>query len=96
MNNLWWTVPGKDAQGHTHTHTHTHTQTHRHACAQAHPFAHNSLWPSTHFFFNINSFILNKFEEIPLVQGKEQWLHFAEAAVKRYPTPKVRETQVRR
>ena len=27
-------------------------------------------------------------EEIPLVQGKEQWLCFAGAAVKRYPTPK--------
>ena len=35
-------------------------------------------------------------EEIPLVHGKEQWLRFAGAAVKRYPTPKVRETQVRR
>ena len=35
-------------------------------------------------------------EEIPLVQGKEQWLRFAGAAVKRYPMPKVRETQVRR
>ena len=34
-------------------------------------------------------------EEIPLVQGKEQRLHFAGAAVKRYPMPKVRETQVR-
>ena len=34
-------------------------------------------------------------EEIPLVQGKEQRLCFAGAAVKRYPTPKVRETQVR-
>ena len=34
-------------------------------------------------------------EEIPLVQGKEQQLHFAGEAVKRYPTPKVRETQVR-
>ena len=34
-------------------------------------------------------------EEIPLIQGKEQWLRFAGAAVKRYPTPKVRETQVR-
>ena len=34
-------------------------------------------------------------EEIPLVQGKEQWLRFAAAAVKRYPTSKVRETQVR-
>ena len=34
-------------------------------------------------------------EEIPLVQGKEQRLHFARAAVKRYPTSKVRETQVR-
>ena len=31
-----------------------------------------------------------------LIQGKEQRLHFAGAAVKRYPTPKVRETQVRR
>ena len=34
-------------------------------------------------------------EEIPLVQGKEQQLHIAGAAVKRYPTSKVRETQVR-
>ena len=32
-------------------------------------------------------------EEIPLVQGNEQWLRFARAAVKRYPTSKVRETQ---
>ena len=35
-------------------------------------------------------------EEIPLIQGKEQQLHFAGAAVKRYPTSKVRETQGRR
>ena len=35
-------------------------------------------------------------EKIPLVQGKEQRLHFAGAAVKRYPMSKVRETQVRR
>ena len=34
-------------------------------------------------------------EEIPLVQGKEQQLCFAGAAVKRYRTAKVRETQVR-
>ena len=34
-------------------------------------------------------------EEIPLVQGKEQRLHFAGGAVKRYPTFKIRETQVR-
>ena len=34
-------------------------------------------------------------EEIPFIQGKEQWLCFAGAAVKRYPTSKVRETQVR-
>ena len=34
-------------------------------------------------------------EEIPLVHGKEQQLRFAGAAVKRYPTPRVRETQVR-
>ena len=31
-------------------------------------------------------------EERPLVQGKEQWLRFAGAAVKRYPTPKVKES----
>ena len=30
-----------------------------------------------------------------LVQGKEQQLHFAGAAMKRYPKSKVRETQVR-
>ena len=34
-------------------------------------------------------------EEIPLVQGKEQQLRFAGAAVKRYPKSKVRETQER-
>ena len=34
-------------------------------------------------------------EEIPLVQGKGQWVRFAGAAVKRYPTSKVKETQVR-
>ena len=35
------------------------------------------------------------YEEIPLVQGKEQRLRFAGAALKRYPTSEVRETQVR-
>ena len=35
-------------------------------------------------------------EDITFVQGKEQWLCFAGAAVKRYPVPKIRETQVRR
>ena len=34
-------------------------------------------------------------KEIPLVQGKEQWLSFAGKAMKRYRMPKVRETQVR-
>ena len=34
-------------------------------------------------------------EEIPLVQGKEQRLHFPGAAMKRYSTSKVTETQVR-
>ena len=34
-------------------------------------------------------------EEIPLIQGKAQQLRFAGAAMKRYPTPKIRETQVR-
>ena len=35
-----------------------------------------------------------QWDEIPLIQGKEQQLCFAGAAVKIYPTPKVRETQV--
>ena len=35
-------------------------------------------------------------EEIPLTQSKEQWLCFAGTAMKRYPMPKVRITQVRR
>ena len=34
-------------------------------------------------------------EETPLIQGKEWWVRFAGAAVKRYPTSEVRETQVR-
>ena len=34
-------------------------------------------------------------QEERLVQSKQQQLHFAGAAVKRYPTSKVRETQVR-
>ena len=34
-------------------------------------------------------------EVIPLIQGKEQRLCFAGAAMKRYPMPKVRETEVR-
>ena len=34
-------------------------------------------------------------EKIPLIQGKKQRLRFTGAAVKRYPTSKVRETQVR-
>jgi len=33
--------------------------------------------------------------EISLIQGKEQQLRFAGAAMKRYPTSKVRQTQVR-
>ena len=31
-------------------------------------------------------------KEVSFVQGKERWLRFAGAAVKRYPTPKVRDT----
>ena len=34
-------------------------------------------------------------EGIPLILGKEQWLHFAGVALKTHPTTKVRETQVR-
>ena len=32
-------------------------------------------------------------EEIPLVQGKEQQLHFVGTAVKKYPMPKVRKSK---
>ena len=46
----------------------------------------------SHFTFKIRR---GGCEEITLVQGKEQRLHFAGAAMKRYPTSKVRETQVR-
>ena len=35
-------------------------------------------------------------EDIPLIQGKEQRLHFAGAAMKTYPMSKLGETQVRR
>ena len=34
-------------------------------------------------------------EEIPLIQGKEQLLLFAGAAMNRYPTSKLTESQVR-
>ena len=34
-------------------------------------------------------------EELPHVQSKERWLHFAGVAMKRLPISKVRETQVR-
>ena len=33
----------------------------------------------------------SSWEELPYFQGKEQWLHFAGAAMKRYPTLKVRQ-----
>ena len=33
-------------------------------------------------------------EKIHLIQGEKQWLHFAGAAMKIYPTSKGRETQV--
>ena len=56
----------------------------------------------THSPLNIVKTILHTFkvrrgscEEIPLIQGKEQWLHFAGVAVKRYPMYEVREMQVR-
>ena len=41
------------------------------------------------------SFSTFKARRDDLVQGKEQRLRFAGAAMKRYPTSKVRETQVR-
>ena len=41
------------------------------------------------------SYSMFKVRRGDLVQGKEQQLRFAGTAVKRYPTSKVRETQVR-
>ena len=41
------------------------------------------------------SYSMFKVRRGDLIQGKEQQLRFAGAAVKRYPTSKVRETQVR-
>ena len=41
------------------------------------------------------NYCMFKVRRADLVQGKEQRLHFAGAAVKRYPTSKVKETQVR-
>ena len=41
------------------------------------------------------SYFMFKVRRDDLVQGNEQWLRFAGVAMKRYPTSKVRETQVR-
>ena len=41
------------------------------------------------------SYSMFKVRRGDLVQGKEQQLRFAGAAVKRYPTSKVRDTQIR-
>jgi len=41
------------------------------------------------------SYSMFKVRRGDLVQGKEQRLHFAGAAMKRYPTSKLRETQLR-
>ena len=40
-------------------------------------------------------YLLSMLFNLPLIHGKEQQLRFASAALKRYPTSKVRETQVR-
>ena len=65
------------------------------------PFTGKSTDPNPCMLFIANIYLTFKVrrggcEEIPLIQGKEQQLCFAGAAVKRYPMPKVRETtQVR-
>ena len=51
---------------------------------------HTSFWISVFIFFKVRR---GGGEEIPFVQGKEQQLRFAGAAVKRNPMPKVRETK---
>ena len=63
-------------------------------------FGASKAWNSQKIEFTISYKTTSKIrkgggEEIPLIQGKEQWLYFAGTVVKGYPTPKVRETQVR-
>ena len=41
------------------------------------------------------SYSMFKVRRVNFIQGKEQWLCFAGAAMKKYPTSNVRETQVR-
>ena len=56
-------------------------------------FSVSALWcPLTTYCHSMFKVRRGGDEEIPLVQGKEQQLHFAGAAVKRYPMFKVRET----
>ena len=62
-----------------------------HHPAQKAPYQHVSIFLAKRVFGKRK----HGSEEIPLVQGKEQRLRFAGAAVKRYPTSMVRETQVR-
>ena len=45
--------------------------------------------------FLVNRDVLDLYLSPYPIQGKEQWLYFAGTAMKRYPTSKVRETQVR-
>ena len=53
------------------------------------------LTPSSSYGGSYTGKVRFKVRRGDLVQGKEQWLRFAGAALKRYPTSKVRETQVR-
>ena len=53
------------------------------------------LQHSAFFTFQLSCPYMTTGKTTAFIQGKEQWLCFAGAAVKRYPTPKVGETQVK-
>ena len=67
------------------------------------PMTYTSIFTLTYVRVNLlcgcrrakRSYSTFKVRRSDLIKGKEQWLHFAGAAMKRYPTSKVRETQLR-
>ena len=59
----------------------------------SHPYMTTGGWRRAERSYSMFKVRRGSLEKIPLIQAKEQRLHFAGAAVKRYPTYKVRETQ---
>ena len=87
----WWTTVHwgcKDSDMTEYLHTHTHTRTH--ACACTHTDTHTDTHPE---FRRLGIFIFHKPVRKPVV--KSSGCALLEQPRKSYPTPKVRETQVR-